>query len=202
MSARILKTAPALAATALALAGLLALPAGAQDKPAMPDSVLKFPVKDIDGKPIDLAKYKGEVVLIVNVASKCGFDPAVHGPRSCLREVQGQGPRHSWLPRQRVRPPGARLERRDQGVLQLEIQRHLPDVLQDRRQGRRASPRLYQYLTSKETDPKFAGPIAWNFAKFLVNRKGEVIGRFDPRDKPGLGEGHQGDRGRLSTPLK
>ena len=43
---------------------------------------------------------------------------------------------------------------------------------------------LYKFLTSPETNPKFAGPISWNFAKFLVNRKGEVIARFAPQDKP------------------
>jgi glutathione peroxidase len=43
---------------------------------------------------------------------------------------------------------------------------------------------LYDFLTSESTDPKFAGPIAWNFAKFLVNRKGEVIARFEPSARP------------------
>jgi glutathione peroxidase len=43
---------------------------------------------------------------------------------------------------------------------------------------------LYEFLTSKETNPKFAGAIPWNFTKFLVNRKGEVIARFEPKDRP------------------
>ena len=49
--------------------------------------------------------------------------------------------------------------------------------------GENAAP-LYKHLTSKDTNPKFAGPITWNFAKFVIGRNGEVVGRFDPRLKP------------------
>jgi glutathione peroxidase len=179
VSARILKT----ALVPAAIAGLLALSASAQDKPAMPDSVLKFPVKDIDGKPVDLAKYKGEVLLIVNVASQCGLTPQYKGLETVYEKYKGQGFEVLGFPANEFgkQEPGSNEEIKTfcTGTYHVTFPMFSKIVVK----GEGIDP-LYKFLTSPETNPKFAGEIGWNFAKFLVNRKGEVIARFGPQEKP------------------
>lgn len=181
MSARTLKI--ALAPAALAVAGLLALSARAQDKPAMPDSVLKFQVKDIDGKPVDLAKYKGEVLLVVNVASQCGLTPQYKGLEAVYEKYKGQGFEVLGFPANEfgMQEPGSNEEIKTfcTGKYNVTFPMFSKIVVK----GEGIDP-LYKFLTGPETNPRFAGEIKWNFAKFLVNRKGEVIARFDPQDKP------------------
>ena len=151
-------------------------------------SVLDFKVKDIDGKDVDLAKYKGDVLLIVNTASKCGLTPQYEGLEVALREVQGPGLRGPRLPRQRVRQAGAGHQRGDQGrSARPSTTSRFPVFSKIVVKGDGIHP-LYQFLTSKETDPNHAGEIPWNFTKFLVNRKGEVIARFDPKVTPDSAE--------------
>jgi glutathione peroxidase len=179
VSARILKT----CLVPAAMAGLLALSADAQDKPAMPDSVLKFTMKDIDGKPVDLAKYKGEVLLVVNVASQCGLTPQYKGLESVYEKYKGQGFEVLGFPANEFgkQEPGSNEEIKTfcTGTYNVTFPMFSKIVVK----GEGIDP-LYQSLTSKETNPKFPGEISWNFAKFLVNRKGEVIARFSPRDEP------------------
>jgi glutathione peroxidase len=181
VSARILKT--ALAPAAIAIAGLLALTATAEDKPAMPDSVLKFPVKDIDGKPVDLAKYKGDVLLIVNVASKCGLTPQYEGLEATYEKYKGQGFEVLGFPANEFgkQEPGTNEEIKTFCTGEYKVT--FPMFSKIVVKGPGIDP-LYKFLTSRETNPKFAGDISWNFAKFLVDRKGKVIARFDPREKP------------------
>ena len=169
-----------------ALGLLLAAPCAsfaADDAAKKPTSVLDFKVKDIDGKDVDLAKYRGEVLLIVNTASQCGLHPAVQGAGSRLREVQGEGLRGPRLPGQRVRPPGAGTNAEIKEFCTSKYNVTFPLFSKIVVKGEGIHP-LYQFLTGTETDPKFAGPIGWNFAKFLVNRKGEVIARFEPGETP------------------
>ena len=179
MSARILKT----ALVPAAIAGLLALSADAQDKPAMPDSVLKFQMKDIDGKPVDLAKYKGDVLLIVNVASQCGYTKQYKGLEATYEKYKGQGFEVLGFPANEFgkQEPGSNEEIKTfcTGTYHVTFPMFSKIVVK----GKGIDP-LYKFLTSPETDPKFAGDIDWNFAKFLVNRKGEVVARFEPKDEP------------------
>ena len=154
-----------LALSIFALAATITL--AADDKKAPATGPLQFTMKDIDGKDVDLSQYEGKVVLIVNVASKCGNTPQYKQLEELVQKIRGQGLGHPRLPRQRVRPAGARHRRPDQGILHQQVRRRFPHVLQDRRQGRRPI-RLYKYLTSKDTNPNFAGDITWNFEKFLV----------------------------------
>ena len=110
-----------LLASLAGLAALLVLAplavVSAADHAKKPTSVLDFHVKDIDGKDVDLASYKGKVLLIVNTASQCGLYPPIQRPGGDLREIQGPRIRDPGLPRQRVWLSGARDQRRDQGVL-------------------------------------------------------------------------------------
>jgi glutathione peroxidase len=167
-----------------ALLACLALGATAEDKRAMPaDSALKFQVKDIDGKPVDLAKYKGDVVLIVNVASQCGLTPQYTALESTYEKYKEKGFTVLGFPANEFghQEPGSNEEIKSFCSSKYKVT--FPMFSKIVVKGEGIDP-LYQFLTSKETNPKFPGEISWNFAKFLVNRKGEVIARFSPRDEP------------------
>jgi glutathione peroxidase len=177
MTARLLGTA---LVPALALAGLLALSAQAADKP---DGVLKFQMKDIDGKPVDLAKYKGDVVLIVNVASHCGLTPQYEGLEAAYEKYKGQGFQVLGFPANEFgkQEPGTNEEIKSFCTGKYNVSFPMFSKIVVKGQG--IHP-FYAYLTDKKTDPKFAGDITWNFNKFLINRKGEVIARFDTKENP------------------
>jgi glutathione peroxidase len=174
-----------LLAAGLLLAAPRAVPAA--DDAKKPTSVLDFTVKDIDGKAVDLGKYRGEVLLIVNTASQCGFTPQYKEMEGVFEKYKAQGFEVLAFPANEFghQEPGT-----DSDIKQFCSSRYNVTfplfskiVVKKVKDGPEIHP-LYQFLTSKETDPKFAGTIGWNFAKFLVNRKGEVIARFDPADKP------------------
>ncbi len=146
-------------------------------------SVLNHTMKSIDGKPVALTQYQGDVLLIVNTASKCGLTPQYEALESTYQKYQGKGFKVLAFPANQFggQEPGtnAQIQEFCTGTYHTTFPIFSKIVVK----GDGIDP-LYQYLTSKETDPKFAGPIGWNFAKFLVNRKGEVIARFDPREEP------------------
>jgi glutathione peroxidase len=178
MNARLVAT--ALVPAAFGLAALLGLSASAGEKA---DSVLHFTMKDIDGKPVELAKYKGDVLLIVNVASHCGLTPQYEGLEATYEKYKGQGFRVLGFPANEfgAQEPGTNEEIKSFCTSKYNVT--FPMFSKIVVKGEGIDP-LYKFLTSPETDPKFAGEIPWNFAKFLVNRKGEVIARFSPKDKP------------------
>jgi glutathione peroxidase len=152
-----------------------------QDKKAM--SVLDFKVKDIDGKDVELSKYKGDVILIVNVASKCGLTPQYEGLEATYEKYKDKGFTILGFPANEFgkQEPGTNEEIKTFCSSKYNVK--FPMFAKIVVKGEGIHP-LYSFLTDKESDPKFAGPIGWNFAKFLVNRKGEVIARFDPRVAP------------------
>jgi len=159
-----------------------AAPASAAEGDKKPNSVLGFKVQDIDGKPVDLAKYKGEVLLIVNTASQCGYTPQYKNLEAVYEKYKGQGFEVLAFPANEFgnQEPGADSEIKQFCTGKYKVTFPLFSKIVVKGDG--IHP-LYQFLT-KETDPKFAGDIPWNFAKFLVNRKGEVVARFAPADKP------------------
>ncbi|AGA28952.1 glutathione peroxidase [Singulisphaera acidiphila] len=154
------------------------------DEPAKkPTSVLSFQVNDIDGKPVDLSKYKGEVLLIVNTASQCGFTPQYEGLQAVYEKYKAQGFEVLAFPANEFgrQEPGSNAEIKTFCSSKFNVK--FPIFSKIVVSGEGIHP-VYQFLTEPETNPKFAGPISWNFAKFLVNRKGEVIARFLPKDAP------------------
>jgi glutathione peroxidase len=152
----------------------------AQDKKAM--SVLEFKVKDIEGKDVDLSKYKGEVLLIVNTASRCGYTPQYKGLEATYEKYKDKGFEVLAFPANEfgAQEPGSDADIKTFCADKYKVT--FPVFSKSVVKGDGINP-VYQYLT-KETDAKFQGEIPWNFAKFLVNRKGEVIARFAPGDKP------------------
>lgn len=146
-------------------------------------SVLDFTVKDIDGKDVDLSAYKGEVLLIVNTASYCGYTPQYEGLEVLYREYKGRGFEILAFPANEFgqQEPGTDTEIKAFCTTKYDVTFPLFSKIVVKGQG--IHP-LYQYLTSKQSNPEHGGPIGWNFTKFLVGRDGQVIARFEPGTAP------------------
>ena len=151
--------------------------------PITQKSVLDFTMKDIDGRDVHLATYKGMVILIVNVASKCGHTPQYKGLEALYMKYKDRGftilgfPANNFL----AQEPGSDAEIKEFCTTTYGVNFEMFSKISVR--GKDIHP-LYRFLTSKETDPEFAGPITWNFQKFLLDRNGSIIGRFDPATEP------------------
>jgi glutathione peroxidase len=155
----------------------------AQDSAKKPTSVLDFHVKDIDGKDVDLARYKGKVLLIVNTASQCGFTPQYKDLQAIYEKYKDQGFEVLAFPANEfgAQEPGDNQQIKEFCSATYRV--GFPLFSKIVVKGKGIHP-LYAFLTSEETNPKYAGKIPWNFTKFLVNKQGEVIARFQPADKP------------------
>jgi glutathione peroxidase len=149
-------------------------------------SVLDFHVKDIEGKDVDLASYKGKVLLIVNTASQCGLTPQYKDLEAIYEKYKDQGLEILAFPANEFggQEPGSNKEIKEFCSTKYKVSFPLFSKVVVKGEG--IDP-LFDYLTSDATNPKFAGEIKWNFNKFLVNRKGEVIARFEPKVKPSTG---------------
>ena len=171
--------------SALALCGI-AYSARAEDAakadPKVPP-VLKFEMKDLDGKDAKLSKYAGKVILFVNVASKCGLTPQYDALQALQDKYAKEGFVVIGVPANEFgkQEPGTNVQIKEFCTKEYGVK--FPMLAKVVVKGDGISP-LYQFLTSKETNPKFAGEIKWNFTKFLVNKKGEVVARFEPRTTP------------------
>jgi glutathione peroxidase len=156
-------------------------PVSAQEKKV--PAVLNFKMKSIDAKDVDLAKYQGKVILIVNVASECGYTPQYKGLQALHAKYARDGLVVLGVPctdfgRQE---PGtneqvARFCEQNYGV-KFDLLAKVTIA------GKDPAP-LYLYLTDKGTNPKFGGPVKWNFTKFLIGRNGMIIARFEPDVEP------------------
>jgi glutathione peroxidase len=167
--------------TALAGAVLAAGMALAADEP--PRSVLDFSMKSIDGREVPLRQFAGKVIMLVNTASKCGLTPQYKALEEVYKRFKDQGlvilgfPANDFLGQE----PGTDSEIKDFCLINYGVS--FPMFAKITVKGKAIHP-LYRFLTEKETNPAFAGKIAWNFTKFLVNRKGDIVARFEPRTVP------------------
>jgi glutathione peroxidase len=173
-----------LIAISLTIAGFAAT-AGRADEPTKPAApALNFQVHDIDGKTVDLAKaHQGKVLLIVNTASQCGYTPQYKGLESAYNKYKAKGFEVLAFPANEfgAQEPGSNGEIKAFCTSNYNVTFPLYSKIVVKGPG--IHP-LYQYLTSPATDPKFAGDITWNFNKFLIDRSGKVIARFDSGDAP------------------
>ncbi|HEY2841334.1 MAG TPA: glutathione peroxidase [Pirellulales bacterium] len=144
---------------------------------------LDFKMTNIKGDPVDLSKYQGKVVLMVNVASKCGLTPQYEQLESLHEKYADKGLAVLGFPANEFgkQEPGSDNEIADFCKQKYDVKFDMFSKVVVRGEGQCA---LYKFLTSKETDPKFAGDITWNFEKFLIGRDGNVIARFPPKVKP------------------
>src|SRR5207244_9973861 len=162
---------------------VLAILAGTQSKPTGSTKVpaaLNFTMNSIDGRPVDLSKYQGRVVLMVNVASQCGYTPQYEGLEGLHKKYAAKGLSILGFPANDfgAQEPGTNSEiaqfcKQNYGV---EFDMFSKIVVK----GSGQAP-LYKYLTSH---PKFRGEVDWNFEKFLIGKNGEVIARFKSDVEP------------------
>jgi glutathione peroxidase len=155
----------------------------AEDSPKKPASVLDFRIKDIDGKEVDLSRFKGKVLLIVNTASQCGFTPQYKDLEAVYQKYKDRGFEVLAFPANDFgsQEPGTDEQIKEFCATNYKVS--FPLFSKIVVGGKKLHP-LYEFLTSSSTNPRFSGPILWNFTKFLVNRKGELIDRFQPDDNP------------------
>jgi glutathione peroxidase len=145
--------------------------------------VLKFEMNSLDGKPVQLSKYQGKVVLVVNVASQCGNTPQYAALEKLHEKYGKEGLVILGVPANNFgkQEPGTNEEIakfcKDNYSVKFDMLAKVSVKGDDQCD-------LYKFLTSKETNPKFSGPVSWNFEKFLIGRNGEVVNRFAPKVKP------------------
>jgi len=146
-------------------------------------AVLNFKMKTLDGKETDLSQYQGKVVLIVNVASQCGYTPQYEGLEKLYEKYGKDGLVVIGVPANEfgAQEPGtdAEIARFCTDTYKVKFPMMSKVVVK----GNGICP-LYKFLTGKETDPKFGGEIKWNFTKFLIGRNGEIVARFEPKVTP------------------
>ena len=151
-------------------------------------SVYEFEAQSIDGKKVPLSEFKDKVLLIVNVASQCGFTPQYRGLEALYRAHEAEGFVVLGFPCNQFggQEPGADSEIRN--FCDTNYQVTFPLFSKVDVNGAQAHP-LYKFL--KESRPGILGTeaIKWNFTKFLVDRSGEPIKRYAPQDKPESLEG-------------
>src|SRR5579864_2098790 len=146
-------------------------------------NVHEFTLDAINGTPTPLANFKGKVMLLVNVASQCGYTPQYEGLQALFIKYKDQGLVIAGFPANNfgAQEPGTNAEigafcKSKYGVT-------FPMYSKISVAGKDKAP-LYQFLTDKAANPKTGGEIQWNFTKFLVDRDGKVIARFEPGVEP------------------
>jgi glutathione peroxidase len=146
-------------------------------------TVYDFKARSLDGKDTNLADYKGQVLLIVNTASKCGFTPQYEGLEKLYTDLHGKGLTVLGFPCNQfgAQEPGSASEigqfcMKNYGV-------SFPMFEKIEVNGDSAHP-LYQFLKHEKPGVLGTERIKWNFTKFLVDRAGKVVARFAPSTKP------------------
>ena len=146
-------------------------------------SIYDFTMKSIEGQPVSLKTYSGKVVMVVNVASKCGFTPQYAGLEKLYEKYKDRGfvivgvPANNFAQQE----PGTNEEIKKFCSNKYNVTFPMMakvSVLGDDKTA------LYQFLTDKSSDPQFSGDIKWNFTKFLFDRHGKPIARFEPATTP------------------
>jgi len=145
--------------------------------------IYDFTVKNIDGQDIKLEIYKSKIILIVNVASKCGFTPQYEGLQKIYQHFKDRGfiilgfPANNFLKQE----PGSNEEIKRFCSLSYNVT--FPMFSKISVKGKDIAP-LYQFLTEEHENPDIYGDIKWNFTKFLIDRNGKIVDRFEPTEKP------------------
>ena len=145
-------------------------------------NIYDFKANDYRGNEVSLADYKGQVVLVVNTATKCGFTPQYDGLEALYEKYKDEGftildfPCNQFL----AQAPGTGEEIHAACTLRFNIK--FPQFEKVKVNGKDAHP-LFVYLTSQNEGGKVK-KVKWNFTKFLIGRNGEFLARFEPTDKP------------------
>jgi len=146
-------------------------------------SVHEFTMDAINGTPTPLASFKGKVLLVVNVASQCGYTYQYEGLQSLYLKYKDQGLVVAGFPANNfgAQEPGSNAE--IGAFCKSKFGVTFPMFSKISVKGSDKAP-LYQFLTDKNANPKTGGEIPWNFTKYLVDRDGRVLARFDAPVEP------------------
>jgi glutathione peroxidase len=150
---------------------------------AAENSVYDFTLNSIDGRATPLSNFKGKVMLLVNVASRCGFTPQYSGLESLYEKYKDRGFVIVGIPANNFggQEPGTDQEIKTFCTAKYHVS--FPMMAKVSVKGSDITP-LYAFLTDKNLHPDTGGDIGWNFTKFLVGPDGKVIARFDSKVEP------------------
>ncbi len=146
-------------------------------------TVYDFTLNSIEGQTTPLASFKGKVVLLVNVASRCGFTPQYAGLEALYEKYKDRGFVIVGIPANNfgAQEPGSNQEIKTFCTSKYHVT--FPMMAKVSVKGGDITP-LYAFLTDKAANPKTGGEIGWNFTKFLIGPDGKVIARFDSEVEP------------------
>ncbi len=158
-------------------------PSNEKNEVKMQSKLYSFTLNDIDGKAVPLSQYKGKVILVVNVASKCGYTKQYAGLQQLYEKYKDNGliilgfPANNFFRQE----PGTDSEIKTFCTTKFNVTFPLFSKISVK--GKDIHP-LYQYLTSPEENGEYGKPIKWNFNKFLIGKDGETIARFPSKVAP------------------
>lgn len=146
-------------------------------------SVYDFTLNSIDGQPASFGAYKGKVLMVVNVASRCGYTPQYSALESVYEKYKDRGLVIVGVPANNfgAQEPGTNQEIKTFCTRKYNVQ--FPMMSKVSVKGSDTTP-LYRYLTDSTLSPKTGGEIKWNFTKFLFDRNGNIAARFEPEVTP------------------
>ncbi len=145
-------------------------------------SIYEFKVEGLDGNKIDLSTYKGQKIMIVNTASKCGNTPQYNDLEALYKKYKGKlviigFPANNFGGQE----PGSNAEIKEFCTKNYGVTFPMADKISVRGDDTHA---LYKYLKEQAASKGFNDPVTWNFGKFLINEKGELIATFSPKTQP------------------
>lgn len=148
--------------------------------------VLSFKMKTLKGEEVDMSKYQGKVVLLVNVASQCGLTPQYEQLEAIHQKYKDKGLVVIGVPCNQFggQEPGSPEEIAKFCSSKYNVTFDLLEKVKVNEDKSGKACDLYQFLTSQDTKPKGSGKVSWNFEKFLIDREGKLVARFDPKTKP------------------
>ena len=145
--------------------------------------IYDYKVKDIHGKSVSLAAYKGKVLLVVNTASQCGFTPQYKGLEQLYERYRARGLEILGFPCNQFGAQEPGTEEEIESFCEVNYGVTFPLFAKIDVNGREAAP-LYQYLKKEKPGLLGSEAIKWNFTKFLVDREGNVVDRYAPNAEP------------------
>ena len=146
-------------------------------------NVYDYTLNTIDGQAAPLSAYKGKLLMLVNVASRCGFTPQYTALESIYEKYKDRGFVIVGIPANNFGAQEPATNQEIKTFCQSKYNVTFPMMSKVSVKGEDKTP-LYQYLTDKSANPKTGGDIQWNFTKFLVGPDGQIITRFEPGVTP------------------